>query len=178
MLRVRTNQYMIRVAATKGLNCVCAESQNAVRAAENMFKSAFVATPCSDGKDMIEVVCRGEVGLSSEFQRKGGDQIHSLEEGEEEGEEPNPDCTNFRVFVLRKGGTILSAAAIRVHGDLFVEVPYVATREGYRREGNCHRLMTALESLMSDIGVKWILLQAAEATVPIWTKGFGFVKAT
>jgi hypothetical protein len=155
-----------------------AESQNAVRAAENMFKSAFVATPCTDGRDMIEIVCRGEVGQADASALPVKVEDGTGEDDDGDSEEPIPDCTNFRVFVLRKGGTIVSAAAIRVHGDLFVEVPYVATREGYRREGNCHRLMTALESFLSDIGVRWILLQAAETTVPIWTKGFGFLEAT
>ena len=29
----------------------------------------------------------------------------------------------------------------RVFGDKFAEMPFVATKEGYRREGNCKRLV-------------------------------------
>ena len=31
----------------------------------------------------------------------------------------------------------------RVFGDKFAEMPFVATKEGYRREGNCKRLLKA-----------------------------------
>ena len=34
-----------------------------------------------------------------------------------------------------------AVAAVRVFGAKFCEVPFVATRDGYRREGNCRRLM-------------------------------------
>jgi hypothetical protein len=47
----------------------------------------------------------------------------------------------FRVLVLRQGPTIVSAATIRFFGAKFAELPFVATRDGYRRAGNCKRLM-------------------------------------
>jgi hypothetical protein len=48
---------------------------------------------------------------------------------------------NFRVLVLRQGATIVTAATIRFFGIKFAEMPFVATKEGYRRSGNCKRLM-------------------------------------
>jgi len=81
------------------------------------------------------------------------------------------------VLVLRKGGAVVSAAAVRVHGTLMAEVPYVATRQGYRRGGSCRRLMAALEALLHDLKVQWVVLPAVEATVPIWTESFCFKEA-
>jgi hypothetical protein len=49
----------------------------------------------------------------------------------------------FRILLLRKRGIVVSAATVRAFGTLFGEVPFVATREGYRREGHCRRLMQA-----------------------------------
>jgi len=78
------------------------------------------------------------------------------------------------VFVLRKGGSIVAAAAVRVHGSLFAEIPYVATRQGYRRDGNCRRVLHALEAMLLDIGVKWMVVPAVESTLPMWMGSFGF----
>lgn len=53
-------------------------------------------------------------------------------------------CTcagNFRVVVLRKGGTVVSAATLRVFGTKFAELPFITTRKGYRREGHCALLV-------------------------------------
>ena len=62
---------------------------------------------------------------------------------------PLPPCPHacsqlagtFRVLLLRKRGQLVSAAAVRAFGAKFAEVPFVATRDGYRREGHCRRLM-------------------------------------
>ena len=86
-------------------------------------------------------------------------------------------AANFRVLVLRKGGAVVAAAAVRAHGSLLAEVPYVATRQDYRREGNCRRLMRALEGLLHGVGVRWVALPAVEATAGMWTRSFGFAAA-
>ena len=52
-----------------------------------------------------------------------------------------PPAGTFRVLLLRKRGQLVSAAAVRAFGAKFAEVPFVATRDGYRREGHCRRLM-------------------------------------
>ena len=54
---------------------------------------------------------------------------------------PAAPTGNFRVLVLRQGATIVTAATIRFFGIKFAEMPFVATKEGYRRSGNCKRLM-------------------------------------
>ena len=74
---------------------------------------------------------------------------------------------NFYIMVLRKHGTLVSAATVRccflprqcvgrctaacrstargaccrVFGIHFAEMPFVATRQCFRREGNCRRIM-------------------------------------
>ena len=40
------------------------------------------------------------------------------------------------------------------------QVPFVATREGYRREGHCRRLMGALEGLLHGVGIRWVIVPA------------------
>lgn len=52
-----------------------------------------------------------------------------------------------------------------------------ATRDGYRREGNCRRLMNAVETLLHSMGVSWILVPAVEAISGMWINNFGFQEA-
>lgn len=47
----------------------------------------------------------------------------------------------FRVLVLRKGPVVVTVATLRLFGTRLAEMPFVATKDGYRREGNCKRLM-------------------------------------
>ncbi len=49
---------------------------------------------------------------------------------------------SFRVVVLRKGGVVVSVATMRVFGTLFAEIPFVATKDGYRKDGHCRRLIS------------------------------------
>ena len=48
--------------------------------------------------------------------------------------------------MLRKGAEIVSAATLRVFGTGFAELPFVATKEGFRRAGNCRRLIKVREA--------------------------------
>lgn len=136
-----------------------------------MFHSAFGPSRYADGSDLVDLVCCGAPAAGD-----AGDEDNDA--GEDEDDEPTPpDCSNFRVLVLRKGGNVVSAAAVRVHGRLLAEVPFVATREDYRREGNARRLVDALEGLLRELGVEWVALPAVEATVPVWAGALGFHEA-
>ena len=89
--------------------------------------------------------------------------------------------------------------ACRVFGASFAEMPFVATREGYRREGNLRRLVQAssmgpaspmpqyilmathmsshatqgIEERLGAAGVQWLVLPSVRALLPMWTLRFG-----
>lgn len=90
----------------------------------------------------------------------------------------------------------------RIFGATFAELPFVATRQGYRREGHLHSLMRvcclaivrarvfpsgwdfsliepmfanqALDEMLEELGVKWLVLPAVKEVLPMWTQTFGF----
>lgn len=137
----------------------------------NLFKGAFGPSLYSDGTDLIELVCRG----ANHTIPTPKNETHEQKD-EDETDQP-PDCSNFLNFVLRKGGHLVAAAAVRAHGNLLAEVPYVVTKEGYRREGHCKRLVIALEGQLRELGVQWLAVPAVEATVPMWVGKLGFHEA-
>lgn len=47
----------------------------------------------------------------------------------------------FFLVTLKQGPTIVCTAAMRVLGPRFAEMPFVVTRQGYRRSGNLRKLM-------------------------------------
>ena len=57
------------------------------------------------------------------------------------------DYSGFRLFILRLGSVVVSVATIRVFGTLFAEIPFVATKEKFRRAGYCRRLISVCFSL-------------------------------
>lgn len=62
-------------------------------------------------------------------------------------------------------GKPVAAALVRVFGHQLAELPLVATRYAVRRQGHARVLMTAIESLLSGIGVQTLSLPAAQETV-------------
>ena len=87
-----------------------------------------------------------------------------------------PLAGTFRVLLLRKQGQVVGAATLRVFGQRFCEVPFVATREGYRREGNCRRLMRVggceHGGVRRAVGAGWGRWVDAKASRK-WRKGRG-----
>ncbi|KAI4369280.1 hypothetical protein MLD38_017739 [Melastoma candidum] len=84
---------------------------------------------------------------------------------------------NFRGFylmVLQKDGDIATVATVRIHGQKVAEMPLVATRFQYRRQGLCHILMQELEKLLSHLGIKKLVLPAAAQLQTTWESSFGF----
>jgi N-acetylglutamate synthase-like GNAT family acetyltransferase len=97
------------------------------------------------------------------------------EEGEKEEEELQlVDFSGFKVVLLRKGPTIVSAATIRIFGSSFAEMPYLATAAGYRREGHARLLITSLDSMLKQLGVQWLVVPALEEAQEFWMDRFGF----
>ena len=132
-------------------------SQRDIGAAIKVLHAAFSPVRCENGQELIEMICRA---------------YESPESASDEAE--LYDFTGFRVAVIRKHASIVSVAPIRVVGALFAEVPFIATMDGYRREGNCRRLLAAIDRFLKKLDVEWLLLPAVQDAHSMWTKTFGF----
>lgn len=84
---------------------------------------------------------------------------------------------NFKGFytvLLEKDDELISTATLRVYGEKVAEIPLVGTRFQYRRRGMCHILMHKLEKILTELGVKRLVLPAVSSALHTWTQSFGF----
>ncbi|KAB2619494.1 hypothetical protein D8674_015363 [Pyrus ussuriensis x Pyrus communis] len=88
---------------------------------------------------------------------------------------------NFRRFytlLLERDEEVITVACVRIYSEV-VEVPLVATRFHYRRQGMCRVLMDELENQLANLGVERLILPSASSTLDTWTStSFGFSKMT
>ncbi|CAK0784514.1 hypothetical protein CVIRNUC_007718 [Coccomyxa viridis] len=135
--------------------------RGAVEPAKRLLKSCFDPLIMDNGLDLIDMMCSC---------------YESPEDTVEEAVQYN--FSTFRVAVLRKGPICVSAAVFRVFGAAFAEMPFVATKDGYRREGNLKRLLKAMESRLAGLGVRRLVVQSVRVLLPMWLGSLGFMPLT
>ncbi|KAJ8486324.1 hypothetical protein OPV22_018809 [Ensete ventricosum] len=78
--------------------------------------------------------------------------------------------------VLTVGSCVVSAGILRVLGSDIAELPLVATSREHQGQGYFQSLFACIERLLGSLGVKHLVLPAADEAESIWTKKFGFTK--
>ncbi|XP_044508906.1 increased DNA methylation 1-like [Mangifera indica] len=134
---------------------VLKENQRKIKDAIDVMHECF--EPAEDplmGKDLVEDVI---LNNKSEMRHK--------------------NFEGFYTAVVEKKGEIVSVATVRVFEEV-AEVPLVATKFQYRRQGMCQSLMGELERQLFGMGVMKLVLPSAPNVLNTWTTRFGFSKMT
>ncbi|KAM1464216.1 hypothetical protein ACFXTO_043902 [Malus domestica] len=74
---------------------------------------------------------------------------------------------NFRRFytvLLERDEEVITVGSLRIYSEL-AEVPLVATRFHYRRQGMCRVMMDELENQLGNLGVERLILPSASSTL-------------
>ncbi|KAK7330812.1 hypothetical protein VNO77_25015 [Canavalia gladiata] len=91
---------------------------------------------------------------------------------------PRVGFSRFYMFVLEKDDEIIAAASMRFHGRGIAEMPFIATEEAHRGQGNCQALMRAIESFLCKLKVKRLVIPSALETSGMWKRKYGFTEVS